>query len=127
AARTTGDAVELPRIVHWTKVRERRGAAMAKFVEIGFADDDRAGGVQAFYESRVRVWNPVLQNFRAAGGAHALGVEHVFDRYRHAVQRAAIIAAADFFIRFFRFSARLLGEHGDESVELSFEPLQLGQ
>jgi hypothetical protein len=37
------------------------------------------------------------------------------------------LPAADFFIRFFRFSARLLAEHGDESVELSFESLQLGQ
>ena len=95
---------------------------MAKFIEISFPNDDRAASAQAFHEGRVRVWNPVLQNFRAACGAHAVRVEHVFDRHRHAVQRAAIIAAAYFFIGFFRFSARLLAEHGDERVELSFEP-----
>ena len=47
AARPAGDALEMPRIVHRTEVGQRRCAAMAKFIEIGLAYDDRAGGAQA--------------------------------------------------------------------------------
>src|SRR6202035_1441877 len=63
-----------------------------EFVEVGFADEDRARGAQLFEYSRVERRDEVVENLRGAGRAHAARAVDVLDGERDAakVRRIAL-------------------------------------
>jgi len=91
-------------------------------VHAGLADEHRAAGAQPFDDRGIVVRHMILEQFRAASGAHAFGAEEILDRDRNAMQRTAAFAATQFLIGLFGALAGGLGHHGLHGVGRGVEP-----
>jgi hypothetical protein len=89
----------------------------SKLVEIGLADDDRAGAPERGDGRRVVLGNMMLADARGRTGGRSANVEQVLDRYRDAVQRSGRPAGLDVAVGFACLLARLVCENGDEGVQ----------
>src|SRR5882724_9076933 len=78
-AGAAGDAVERNGIFDRAVGGVFVGAAHGEFVAIGFAEEDGAGGFEAFDGGGVVGGEMIFENFGAASGADAAGGEDVFD------------------------------------------------
>ena len=98
AAGAAGNAVCVPRVADGAIVRIGGRDAVAKLVQIGFADHHTACLRQASDDFRVFVGHAIGEDFRACRGADALGVDDVLVCDRDAMEGSAIDAARQFFI-----------------------------
>src|SRR5256885_57688 len=80
-----------------------RGDAVGELVEIGFAENDRASGLELCDDVRVTIWNEVLQKLCAGGGANSGGMDIVFQRNGNSMKRTAIATRFAAGRRQFRF------------------------
>ena len=71
AAGAAGDPVPIPGITRRAVERIDRRAAECPFVEIGFAENDRAGFFELGDDRGVKVRFPVVQNLRTGCGSDA--------------------------------------------------------
>jgi len=67
-----------------------RRAEIGPFAEVGFAENDGAGGAQALHDGGVARCGSIDQRQRTGGGVQLVGgIDIVLDQYRDAVQRTA--------------------------------------
>ena len=112
-----GDARRVVRIAHGTVRRVLAGGAERELVQVGAADDDRAGLVQPAHHRRI-VWrDAVVEDVRCRSGDDARLVDDVLDRDGNAVERTAVDAAGAFAIGRVGRRARTRGVHRDEGAE----------
>ena len=107
-----------PRVDHRAEPARDVGRAHGELVQIGLAEQHRAGAPQVAAHGRFVGRHEVEEDARAGGGQHALGAEQVLDRERDAFQRPRL-APRDAPIRIRRHLERALGRLGDEGVERS--------
>jgi len=100
---------------------------VAELGGVGLAEDDGAGRLQPAHGDVVLLRDQVREEPRAAGGAHAAGVEHVLQRHRYAVQRAERLALHDRDLRLAGRRPRQLRRHQAEGVHPRVERLDAGQ
>src|SRR5262249_16890134 len=99
SGRSPGDAFNVPRIADLTVVADDRAAAVSEFVQVLFAQQDRAGGFQAADDFSVFFWNSIFKKSAGRGGTDSGGINQVFKCEWNAVQRAPPVAAPDFVFR----------------------------
>ena len=103
ARRTAGSMLGIVRIAR---------LAGKKVSELGrdrFADNHRAGRAQPCHDCRVARRRASGINRRAAFGRHVRGIENIFDRDRHAVQRTDRLTAQTERVGRARLRERVLG------------------
>ena len=88
AARAAGNERGVEQVAGYAVRRSYADQSGRELVEIGLADDDRAGAPQPRHASRVPC-RPVGISFACRGGRQAFDVDVVLDRDRHAMQRQA--------------------------------------
>ena len=108
AAGGAGVARQIPRVAG-TAVGVMKGVAHGELAHVELAQQHRPGILQLGHHRGVVVRHVVAQDGRPAGGKDAVGAELVLDCYGHAVERAAIVARADFGLGLPRLCHRLLG------------------
>ena len=96
-AGTTGNAGDIPRIFRSAEGAVFSGASHGKFIEIGFAEDDRAGGLELLHDSCGVGSLEILQHFGGTGGVAVIGAEVVFDGDGHTGKGAGDFTAVDIF------------------------------
>ena len=87
----------------------------------------RSGTLDAVDEQRVEVRNIVFENGGSEGGADALGLDQIFVGDRESVQNASKTALCGSFVEFFGALQGLLGNEGDDRVDLGIDALNLLQ
>ena len=102
-----------PEILDWLELAATQRLE-AELGEVRLAQDDGPGRLQASDRDVVRLRHQLGEEPRAAGGALAARVEGVFERDRHAVQRADRLALHHRDLRLARGHPRDLG--GDHAV-----------
>ena len=112
-----------PRIVSDPGKRTLAHPFPAEFGGGRLAQDDGAGGAQAFGQRRVGGNGPRVGGMGAAAGGQARRVREVLDRHRHAVQRADGAAPGERRPGFPRRRAGGVGVQRGEGVETRFERL----
>lgn len=100
AARTTGDAVGVPRIARRAEVGVIRRHAEGKLVRVRLAERNRARLAEQPRDRRIRTRHAIPEDFRSGSGANTLRRIEVFERNRDAVQRAAIGPVGDLLVRY---------------------------
>ena len=93
------------------------------FGHLQLAKDDRAAGREPLDDGCILLRHVVLVDGHAGSSRHTLGPAQVFDRDRHAVQRAADFAAADLGFRGPRLRQCLLGHERRVAVQRAVERL----
>ncbi len=86
AARAARMMALAPRVVDRPVVDVRAGGAVGQLVQVGLAEDHRAGALEALDRGGIVVRDPVGEQRRAEGGEDAPGGEQVLDRDRDALQ-----------------------------------------
>jgi len=89
-ARAAGNARGVPRIAGRAVMGIVRGHAVGKFVEIRFAENNRAGGFETCGDLRVFFRNKFLQKFCSCGCTNPHGIDVVFERNGNPMERAVI-------------------------------------
>ena len=84
------------RIVRVAEVADEGTAAVGEFVQVGFADNDRACFAKVRDERGIPQGDKLRENLRTGGGARATRPDVVFQCDADAVQRATPFAAGDF-------------------------------
>ena len=105
------------------------GVTHGELAHVQLAKEHGAGLVQFADHRGVFIGHKVLQDVGAAGGEYPLGVELVFNRHRHAVHRAAVLAGDDLLLGQAGVGHRPVGGHGDVGVQLAVNlgnPFQIG-
>jgi hypothetical protein len=102
-------------------VADDAATAVGVLVEVELAEQDRAGGVESASDLGVLSRDAVGEQRARAGRADAGGVDQVLEADRHAVQRAAIVAARELVLGGARLGEREVGGDGDERVERGVE------
>src|SRR5579859_2496913 len=90
-----GNAIGVPGIAGWAVVGIVGCDTVSEFVEIGFAENNGAGGFEFRNDVGVLFGHEVSQELCSSGGADSRGVNIVFKRDGNAVKRATV--AAGFF------------------------------
>ena len=128
AARSAGNAREIPRVVDRSEVRIVGSDPVGQFVQSGLANRDRAGLVQLGDDGGIALRNIIREDLRPGRRAHAFGSHQIFVGDGNAVQRAAVDAAGEFLDRAASASAqRRLAGHGDKGVQFGIQPLDFAQ
>ena len=91
--------------------------AERELVQVGLADEHRAGRAQPRRDDRRRRRDVPAPHARRRGGRRPAKIDQILERDRHAVQRAAVAAGGNLLIGGARLRARLVGQHGDEGVD----------
>ena len=104
-----------------------RGGTRRELVRVAFADDDRARFFQLSHALGIRCRHVIREETRPLCREDARGIDDVLDADRHAVQRAAVVAALNLTFRLCRVLTGLVRAHGDERVELGVQGLDLPQ
>jgi hypothetical protein len=119
ARRDAGPVVRAP----WIARRDdgRMVVGIRAFGELGFADEDRAGGLQAPHHRRVAGRHGLAAQPHAGAGGHAFDVEQVLDRDRHAVQRTAPCVCRDLFVGRVGLCERGVGHHQRVRMQVAVE------
>jgi hypothetical protein len=86
-------------------------------VQVGLADDHRAGLAQARDDRRIAL-RMARRDCRAGRRRRARDIDQILHRDRNAMQRATIPAAGDFLFGAPRLGERAVAHHGNERVEL---------
>ena len=95
------------------------GRAERKLVQVGFADEDRAGLTQMGDGRRIALGDVAVAHPRGSGRRHPADVEQILDGDGHAVQRPAIDSGGQLAVRCGRLCACFVRHHADEGVELA--------
>ena len=117
AARAAGRARRIVRIARRTERRVLVRRAERELVQVGLADEHRAGLPQMGDGRRVALGDVALAHARRRGGRRAADVEQILDRDRHAVQRSAVVAGGELAVGVARLLPRLVGHDQDEGVQ----------
>ena len=88
-----------------------------ELVKVGLPDEHRAGLAKIHDRRRIAVRDVPFSYARSGRGRHAAHVDDVFDRDRHAVQRAAVVPRGQLAVGFLRPATRLVRGDRDERVE----------
>ena len=91
-AGAASDATGIPRVACSTLQRAIAGRAVGELVGQGLADNHRPGFAHPLYAQGIAVRLETLEMRGAVGGDVVKRVDVVFDRDRHAVQRAQVQA-----------------------------------
>ena len=83
-----GRSRRIVRIAHRPEARILAGRAERELVQVGLADEHRAGLAQASRHDGIGVGDVIAAHQRSRGGRHALLIDQVLQRDRDAVQRA---------------------------------------
>ena len=121
AAGAAGDSPGIPRVPASAEEGVLGRSAIGEFVEVGLADEHRAGGPEPGHDFGIALRDPVGEEARPAGARDARDVDAVLDGDRHAVKKAQGPALARRGIRGPRGFACRLGGHCDESMEERIE------
>ena len=119
--------VQPPGVVHRAIMGVGAGRAIGELVQVGLAEQHRAGALEALDRGGVEVRDPVGKERRAVGGGDPSGGVEVLDRDRDAVQRPAMVARHDRRLGRARRLARAVRGHPDVGVEARLEPLDPAQ
>ncbi len=112
-----GDRVGIVRVARRPERRVLVGRPERELVQVGLADEHRAGLAQVGDRRRIAFGDVAVAHARRRGRRHAADVEQVLDRDRHAVQRTAVVAGGQLLIGLARLPQRLVGHHEDERVQ----------
>ena len=123
AARSTGHAVERPRIARRSVPRIVRRRAGGELVRVALADEDGARFLETAHAVRVFGRHVVPVERRPVRRANAGGVEDVLDPDRHAVERAAPASGLQLSFGAACRRTRLGRHHGDERVQRRIEAI----
>ena len=96
------------RIVRVARRPERRvlvGRAERELVQVGLADEHRAGLRRCAIAGASRLRDMAVAHARRGGRRRAADVEQILDRDRHAVQRSAVVAGGELAIGLARLAA----------------------
>src|SRR5438270_12182052 len=102
--------------MYGTKTARRSSAGERHFVQVQFAQQDCAGGLQPPGDFRVFSRHAVLENLSCRGGPYASGVDVVFERERDAVQPAGNASGLSLPVAFARLLQSGTRIEGDERI-----------
>ena len=93
--------LRIPGILRRSVGGRLRGGTHGKLVHIGFTQNHRPSLLQIFHRFRRIGWYKIMQYFRRTGGKQPFRAEIVFQRNRHAGQRAGKLARLDALLHLF--------------------------
>src|SRR6187549_936167 len=91
--------------------------AEGKLVEIGLAQKDCARLAKARHDDRVASRNMAAPDVGGSSRWHALQVDDVFQRNRHAMERTAVMTACELCVSLSSLSERMVCQHRDIGVD----------
>src|SRR4029079_5349679 len=119
AARSAGEAREIPRgSRRWPWQSEGR-TAVGEFVRRELADEHCACSIELLHDRRIVPGNVSFEEARMSRRAYAGGLDYVLQPDRNAVERAAITARCALAVAVRRLLLRKCGCHGDERIHLT--------
>ena len=86
-ARSAGNPIERPGIMHRAVVRVGAGDSVSEFVQVRFAEQDGAGAGKLSRDGGISGRNEIAQDFRSGGGADAARPDVVLERDRDSEER----------------------------------------
>ena len=101
------------------KPESSRGGAEGELVEVGLADEHRAGFTQAPRHHRIRGGDVLLPDQRPRGGRRALEIDQVLEGEWNAVQRPKAASAGDLLVGLTCPRERQVRGDRDEGVQLA--------
>ena len=98
AARSARRSRRVVRIARRAEARVFAGRPERELVEVGLADEHRAGFAQAARDDGIRRGDVILADQRTRRGRRALLIDQILERDRNAVQRPEAAAAGDLLV-----------------------------
>ena len=95
AGGTARNAVQVPGVVGYTKMRGLGGRAHSKFIQVGFAQENGFVSAQVFDNMCVIYRNEVLQHFGGTGSAQTFGRNIILDCARNTSQRSDFLTGSN--------------------------------
>ena len=92
AARSAGNSRGIPRIAGGFERAILGGRPHGEFIEVRFADNDGAGGIEHFHHGCIVGSAEIGEHLRRAGGGAVTGAEIVFEGNRHTGEGAGASA-----------------------------------
>ena len=117
ARRPTGNALQIPRVSHWSPITHGGRSAGVELVQVRLADQDRARGFQPPDHLRVLGREAVFVNGAGGGGAHPGRIDAVLQADGNSMQRAADAPRRLLVRQAFCLCQRLLAHHRDPGVD----------
>ena len=116
-----------PRIAYAPEVARYRARAIGELLHVELAEQYRASGLEPLDHRSVVLGDPVREQGRGGGGAHAGGIDRVLERDRDPMQRAAPPTARDLGFRLMGLFQGGLCRHRDERIQHRIERIDLRQ
>ena len=123
SGRPASNAVEIPRIVYRTKVRDDGGSAIGKLVHVELAEDDGSGPLEPGHYLGVFVRNTIGKHSAPGGRPHPRRVDVVLEGDRDAVQWAPPTTEGQLLLECPRARQRGVFSERDEGVDAFIKPV----